>query len=681
MKFLALPRFYGFVILSAAKNLTAIRFFAALRMTDLRLRFVAVVVICLIVLTIGCKRDNSTARLLSEQGTKQRAAGAFENLDPWILATQKSDAPRGNRGIFLGNGKLGAGFGANGGSDATTKCFAAGVYNNEHLAALPQWNKLDLPIVGGYQQLLDLKRGLLSTRFGTVQVSSFISLTRGELAVLHIEGATLPPQLPQISVPEDWVALALETISAHEKVWDLRTTDGEVALRMHIREVADAPHSWTRYVWIHVNPTNRVLDVAPSYSQLLKEQEVAWAKRWRADIQIEGDAEAQQLVHALMFNLLCCVRENASDSIPPEALVGDHYQGHIFWDAEVWMFPALLVQHPELAKTVLDYRFRHLNQAQRIARKAGFAGADFPWESASSGNEVAPPEFARERHISADIGWAHWQYWLWTHDKKWLRSRGWPVIAGVADFWASRAKLNAKTGRYDITQVVGPDENGGLVDNNTFTNAMAKSCLENAIEAGRVLDLAASPRWNQVAQKLALPFDAKRNIYLKCENDKGASTKQADGELVIYPANLPMSREELQKTFDFHRARPIRSGPAMTTSIHTILAARLGRNEQAERDFRNSYQPFVRGPFLLFSEKRAMDRCVFATGAGGVLQSVLYGFANLRADGFEAKVAPQKTVLPQSWKSLTITGIRHNGKSYTLKITPTSRTLIQISEP
>ncbi len=642
-------------------------------------KFVAAILLAISI--NGCSNDKQTSQISYEQKAKQRAAGTFETLDPWILKTIEGAAPRGNCGIFLGNGFLGAGFGANGGSDATTKCFAAGVYNNEHLAALPQWNTLDLPSIGNYSQLLDLKRGVLSTQTGQVKVTSFVSLPRRELAVLHIEGAPLPSQLPPFDIPQDWILVDQTTLSPHEKIWNLRSSDGKTTLRMHIREAADSSNSWTRCVWIHVNATNRVLDVAPPFAQLLEEHEGAWAKRWHSDIQIGGDPEAQQIVHALMFYLLCCVRENSADSIPPEALVGDHYLGHIFWDAEIWMFPALLAQHPALAKTILDYRFAHLNQAKQIARNEGLAGADFPWESASSGNEVAPPEFAHERHITADVGWAHWQYWRWTHDKKWLKERGWPVISNVADLWASRAKLNAQTGKYDILRVLGPDENGGLVDNNTFTNAMAESCLENAVAASRVLDIRPNPRWSEVARNLALPFDNVRGVYLKNQNDKGGTTKQADGELTIYPANLPMSRDVAAKTFDFHRVRAIRSGPAMTTSVQTIIAARLGRKMQAESLFRESYRPFVRGPFLLFSEKRSLDRCFFATGAGGVLQSVLYGFGDLQAQGFGTKVALRKIVLPKSWTSLTISGIKHDGKIYTLKVTPTSRWLSQEKAP
>lgn len=269
---------------------------------------------------------------------------------------------------------------------------------------------------------------------------------------------------------------------------------------------------------------------------------------------------------------------------------------------------------------------------------------------------------------------------MWTHNKTWLKTRGWPVIFDVADFWFSRANFNSATGKYDIAQVLGPDESGGLVDNNLFTNAMAKSCLQNAIEASRVLDVAPNARWNEVSQKLALPFDAKRGVYLKNQDDQFQKTKQADGELAIYPADLPMPRDVLERTFDFHKTRPIRFGPAMTISLHTIIASHLGRQNEAGKFFNESYRPFIRGPFLLFSEKRSLDRCVFVTGIGGVLQSVMYGFGDLRAEDFGRKF-DRKITLPKSWKSLTITRIRHDGKTYTLKVMPNSRSLVQTNKP
>lgn len=322
----------------------------------------------------GCKQNAPTPPSLVQQRAHGNAAQIF---DPWILTARNVADSRGNCGIFLGNGFLGAGFGANGGADATTKCFVAGVYNDEHLARLPNWNKLGLAVTNeNYSQSLDLKRGVLTTRCGSIKVISFVSLPRRNLAILHVEGASLPEKLTPIDIPNDWILVKEKVVSIHEKRWKLKTTDGKTTLQMRVREIENSKQSWTRFVQIESG--NRVLDAPPNYEMALKEHEIAWRNRWQASIQIDGDAKAQQLVHALMFNLLCCVRENTSDSIPPEAFFGDHYLGHIFWDAEIWMFPALLAQHPKLAKTILDYRFEHLIQAKRDAQNAGFKGVDFP---------------------------------------------------------------------------------------------------------------------------------------------------------------------------------------------------------------------------------------------------------------------------------------------------------------
>ena len=406
-----------------------------------------------------------------------------------------------------------------------------------------------------------------------------------------------------------------------------------------------------------------------------REQEAAWAKLWQdADIQIDGDGEAQQLVHKLMFDLLQSTRPGASDSIAPESLSGDFYKGHIFWDAEIWMFPALLAQHPDYARSILDYRFKHLAEAKAKAKTEGYTGADFPWESASSGKEVAPSGFSKGRHVTAGVGWAHWQYWLATQDKTWLKTRGWPVLSAVADFWAARAKKNAQTGKWDVLDVYGPDENKGETDNNTYTNAMARYCLLAAGEAAKIVGQPVNPKWQTVANNFALPFDKKGGYYLARQNDDGKPTKQADGELVIYPAALPMDKKTAEATFDFQSKRPIRNGPAMTDAMHALIAARLGRAQEAEKAFRDSYRPFVRGPFLLFSEKRSLDRCVFTTGAGGVLQAVIYGFGGLDLSKPSGLIEGKPT-LPASWKKLTITGIRRGGKRYTLTVTPEKRTL------
>jgi protein-glucosylgalactosylhydroxylysine glucosidase len=369
-------------------------------------------------------------------------------------------------------------------------------------------------------------------------------------------------------------------------------------------------------------------------------------------------------VHKLMFDLLqSAPSDGVNASIAPEALSGDFYKGHIFWDAEVWMFPALLAQHPEAAKQMLEYRFSHLEQAKAQAKKQNCSGADFPWESAASGNETVSGVFSKGRHVTGGVAYAAWQYWVATNDKQWLETRGWPLISNIADYFATCAQKNA-TGGFDIADVTGPDELNPNVKNNTYTNAMAKNALTHATEAAKILGKPANTNWKTVADKLVLPKNAE-GIYLRCEGDNGKKgTKQADGELLLWPAQLAGADA---KTFDFHKVRPIKNGPAMTDSVHALIAARLGRSDEAETEFRDSYRPFMRGPFLLFSEKRSMDRCVFTTACGGVLQSVLYGFGSV--DNVKNPVA-----LPKSWKKLTIQGVMKGGKRYTVTTTPEGRT-------
>ncbi|MBC8142020.1 MAG: glycoside hydrolase family 65 protein, partial [Armatimonadetes bacterium] len=117
-------------------------------------------------------------------------------------------------------------------------------------------------------------------------------------------------------------------------------------------------------------------------------------------------------------------------------------------------------------------------------------------------------------------------------------------------------------------------------------------------------------------------------------------------------------------------------GPAMTASMHALIAARLGRAADSETYFRVSYRPFVRGAFLLFSEKRTLDRCVFTTGAGGILQSVIYGFGGVDYDQWD-KIPTTKPTLPPTWKSLTLRGVQYRGKRYTITTTPEKRTVVE----
>ncbi|RYZ45928.1 MAG: glycoside hydrolase family 65 protein, partial [Sphingobacteriales bacterium] len=223
--------------------------------------------------------------------------------------------------------------------------------------------------------------------------------------------------------------------------------------------------------------------------RLLQFHNKAWDELWKSDIAIEGDAQSQQDVHSMLYHLYSFSREGAAYSPSPMGLSGLGYNGHAFWDTELWMYPAILVMHPEIAKGIIEYRFERLDAAKRNAFGKGYKGAMYPWESAASGVEETPVWALSgpfEHHITACVAIAAWNYYCVTQDKVWLREKGWPILSATADFWASRVERNGP-GKYDIKNVVAADEWAENVDNNAFTNAAAKANLKYATDAAKIL--------------------------------------------------------------------------------------------------------------------------------------------------------------------------------------------------
>ena len=415
-----------------------------------------------------------------------------------------------------------------------------------------------------------------------------------------------------------------------------------------------------------------------------------WPKIWQtSDIVISGDPEAQQVTHANLFYLLSSTYPGSDHSIPPMGLSSSIYGGHIFWDAEVWMMPALIVQHPDYAKSIADYRFKTLGQAKKNAQMHGFAGAEYAWESADTGAEMAPAEFAQERHITADVGWAAWQYYLWTGDKAYLAKEGWPILQATAAYWVSRV-TKGSDGKYHINKVLSPDETADVVNDDAYTNAVVQANLRAAVSAAKALGQAADPRWAVIADGLYFPFDKSRGI--PAENDAPMtdrfSAKQADTLLLIYPLHQSFDPQTAGKMLDFYTAHTIKNGPAMTASMQAIVAAKLGRGQESLDQFHESYRPFERGPWDAFAEKRTSNRVYFCTGMGGCLQSVLYGFAGLQVveagekaigtriagDGEASLYADPH--LPPGWGALTVKGIQFRGKRYDVAIAPGNKVTV-----
>jgi trehalose/maltose hydrolase-like predicted phosphorylase len=329
------------------------------------------------------------------------------------------------------------------------------------------------------------------------------------------------------------------------------------------------------------------------------------------------------------------------------------------------MYPALLVLHPELAKSMVEYRFQKLEAARQNAFANGFKGAMYPWESAETGVEETPVWALSgpfEHHITADVAIAAWNYYAVTQDKQWLRDKGYPILAATADFWASRVERNGKA-QYDIRNVVAADEWAENVDNNAFTNAAAKANLQYATQAANILGLAPNTDWQHVADNIPI-LKMNDGVTQEHATYKGEGIKQADVNLLAYPLKEITNPSQILKDLEYYNARvPNEGTPAMTQAIFTLLYARLGDAGKAAHWFKDAYLPNLNPPFRVIAETKGGTNPYFATGAGGVLQAVLMGFGGLEIT--PKGIIQIKSSLPSNWKRLTITGVGTGKKTFT----------------
>jgi trehalose/maltose hydrolase-like predicted phosphorylase len=401
--------------------------------------------------------------------------------------------------------------------------------------------------------------------------------------------------------------------------------------------------------------------------RLIQFHQQAWDSLWKSDIVIDGDPQAQQDIHSMMYHLYSFVREGTALSPSPMGLSGLGYNGHVFWDAELWMYPALLVLHPELAKSMIEYRFQRLDAARRNAFANGFKGAMYPWESAETGVEETPVWALSgpfEHHITADVAIAAWNYYAVTQDKQWLRDKGYPILSATADFWTSRVERNGP-GHYDIKNVVAADEWAENIDNDAFTNAAAKANLQYATQAAMILGTSPNPDWMTVANNIPI-LKMENGVTKEHVTYHGEGIKQADVNLLAYPLKEITDPKQIQKDLEYYETKiPDEGTPAMTQAVFTLLYARLGNAAKAYHWFRDSYQPNLNSPFRVIAETKGGTNPYFATGAGGILQSVLMGFGGLEIT--PKGITQIKSVLPASWKSLTITGVGPQKKTFVVK--------------
>lgn len=442
------------------------------------------------------------------------------------------------------------------------------------------------------------------------------------------------------------------------------------------------------------------------WEELLKANVEAWDEEWEsADIVVEGDADAQLALRFNIFQLLIAgPRTDDRVSIGGHTLSGFGYYGHVFWDTEIFMLPFFTYTRPHIARNLLTYRWRHLPAARKYAEKGGFAGARFPWESADTGEEVTPPwlpdwrdpsRLVRiwtgdlELHISSDIAYAIWQYWLASGDDDFMRERGAEVILDTARFWAERAEWNAALGGYELKDVIGPDEYHEHVDNDAFTNYLVrwhlgialllwdwlrKQAPEVAEELTRRLDLnpARLARWQEVRDKMYLPFDpatglieqfsgyfGRRDVKLSDYEPRDTSLqmllgsegvsqtqviKQPDVLILLYLLRDEFDEKTLRANYDYYTPRTdYRFGSSLGPAVQAILACEVGDLDTAYEYFMNAAQ------MDLYDLRGNTKHGIHGAAAGGAWQAAVFGFGGLKVRENGWTVTSR---LPKKWKSL-----------------------------
>jgi trehalose/maltose hydrolase-like predicted phosphorylase len=434
---------------------------------------------------------------------------------------------------------------------------------------------------------------------------------------------------------------------------------------------------------------------------MLAAHEDSWDTRWIAsDVIIEGDDESQQAVRFAVYHLTSAANpEDERVSVGARGLTGDAYFGHVFWDTEIYMLPFYTAVWPEAARALLMYRFHTLHGARAKAAQSGFRGALYAWESAGTGMETTPEVVVgqdgapvniltgrMEHHISADVAYAVWQYWRATGDEGFFLGAGAEILLDTARFWASRAVAEDDGCRH-IRHVIGPDEYHEDVDDNAFTNVMARWNIARALETMDLLQTRWPDRASALREKLALGEDeltdwrdATARIVIGLDRATGLFEQFAGYhaleplDLSAYadrtvPIDVVIGRERTQRSqvvkqadvvaliallpeefpgamaqanFRYYEPR-CGHGSSLSTGMHALVAASLGDAETALR-----YLHKTAANDLDLDPGSAGG--VRIAGLGALWQAVIRGFAGLDLIGDTLGINPK---LPPQWCSLS----------------------------
>lgn len=590
--------------------------------------------------------------------------------------------------------------------------YGNGVYDGNgpetHLLAGPVGFHLPhrLDVDGGLRRVVDLRAGVVSeeaaSAVGVIRSLRFCSLARPGVAAVRIvqadgdNGPVLQPSTEGTAAEqgrdeEAWMAANASTgggivavaVESRSPGTDGGVTDRVIAYETDARRLPDRQSA-----------ARRARDAAAQgFEALLDEQRTAWGERWdEADVVIEGDEGLQLAVRYALFHLMASVPDVGEAAVGARGLTGPGYRGHVFWDADAFVLPFLAATHPASARAMLEYRVRRLGAAQQIARRLGRAGARFPWESAESGYDVTPRS-ARDRtgrvvpirsgqleeHVTADVAWAASCYLDWTGDEEFAQGPGLRLFVETARYWASRVTMEPD-GSGHIYGVIGPDEYHEPVDDNAFTNVMARWNLRRAAEAvaaypGGAPDVEESElaRWRTVADALVDGYDDNTGVYEQCagfyrleplliaeiaprrpitadlllgaDRVAGAQVvKQADVLMLHHLVPDEVVPHTLEPNLRFYEPRTAH-GSSLSPAVHAALFARARDHERALDSLRIA--AFLDRDDLTGTTANGLHLATM----GGLWQALAFGFAGVQARPDCLRVDPH---VPPGWGVLEL---------------------------
>lgn len=662
------------------------------------------------------------------------AAGPVDDLpdpvpDPaWRLEVEGSEAGRGlqiESWLTVGNGRTGTrGSLGDAGPESRPALYVAGVFGRAageqagpELVRGPEWTRLQPwqagPAAGG-RRILDLRQGVLFREAPGFRSARFASLADRHILVLQAVGAEAGEvPLPVPAGPVE--AVDTEVTGAGAQV---RLQGREGGRAWFALSTSEKDGRVTRLVAVDRDgPAHGALAEAASSgpARLLARHRRAWRERWvDADVAVDGDSRAQRDLRFALYHLIIAADpESDRASVGARALSGPGYRGHVFWDTEVFVLPFYIWTHPQTARALLAYRHRTLPAARRKAARLGYEGALYAWESADTGDEATPdfvwlPDGTRltiltgvqEHHISADVAWAVWQYWQVTGDDGFVEEMGAEIVLETARFWASRT-TPGKDGRHHVCEVIGPDEYHEGVDDNAYTNVLARWNLQAAgalcdrfpeVAAAAGVTPSERERWKEVAAGLVVLFDPATGLYeqfdgffdLEDVRAVDLAPRPFTGEMVVgvdrlrrtqvvKQADVLMLRVllpeevsvEVQAANYRHYEPRTCHGSSLSPAIHALVAARVGVLDDAL-----GYFHLAGGLDLEDRMGNGADGVHIAT-MGGLWQAAVFGFGGVRADGDAVRIDPR---LPPGWDGLAFP-VRWRGTRVSVEATASTLTL------